>query len=1259
MLGFTQLNLHKASLASTLAGREMEGQTQRILMLTEPYTVASKIVGFPNNVKIIYDRSLPVTTPPRAAVLTSPDIRAQSLDAWCSRDCAVALARVQGKQTALVSIYRDITAPVIDEKLEKLLDMLNHRNLPTIICMDSNAHSALYGPTNNSRGDLLEDFIIAQGLTVENMGDTPTFEVKRGEKLIQTHVDVTLSRNIHFELSHWRVDRAYNASDHNTIRFEVESSVGAPRKVRPWGTADWKLFNETLRRSSFSVPEQMSMKKLDKLVERFYAEIMAALDQACPVITVTESVRQSTWSTDKHTREKERISKLYARAKTSNDQALWQEYKTADKNFKRMCHRDKNRAWKLFKESIQTEPQTMKLVRLAQRREQRDINTLTRADGTTTDPGSETISLLTSTHFPAATDVRHVTYNNRRNAPTADILKKYDGWINPQLIRQALAGFEKKKSPGPDGLKPLIFEHLPPECIDILDIIYRSSIHLGYTPKAWKKTKVIYISKPGKDSYDTPKSFRPISLSNYFLKGLERLVGWNMDKALLQYPIHHKQHGFTTGKSTESAVSSTVNYIESFIMKKQHCVGVFLDISAAFDSIRPGHVRHSLLKHGGHPEMVQWYFNYITHRDIIVDMYGDIALFSTGIGFPQGGVCSAKFWLIAFDTAIQIINTMGVMGNGYADDCSALYGGRRLDHAIKRLQKVLNELTRWGRTCGLHFNPAKSVAVVFTRRRKTPPCSLVIDGKPIPYESSVKYLGITLDSKLHWQPHIDHKVSAAKRFISNVASITRNNWGPKPKLMRWAYLSVVRPMLCYGSMIWGHRAPANEAKLRRVNRMALDTFASFPRSTPTTALEVALDVPPLHLHCLREGLASRVRLQGVVGLDWDGTSHTTNHATSHLLHWAQHLERAAVRPENTDRCSLAKWNKSFTVNRDSFDGSSKHRSLTQINIFTDGSKQNEQVGAGCVIYQNRVELYRHSVRLPDSATVFQAEIAAVTTAARAIELLGSVTPRYVKIFIDSQAAIRALGNPMVTSRAVEQAIDALNRAAANAVKLTLVWIPAHRGYFGNTLADDMAKAGTTLPKVDFQIGHPPSFFKSKLEQYMYDIWTREWQQSTAAKHSKLFYLSPSKLKARYVYKLARIELGRFVRLISGHNNLNYFQSRIGLFHDPSCRFCDHPTETFTHLLYDCPPFRQVRNDIFTDKLPCNDMRWSVRDLLCFSFTPPIDAALHGTWAHSDPAGTNLLDASLCETPPFSSNTGRDSDGSSCPEPSPLQISTYD
>ena len=139
--------------------------------------------------------------------------------------------------------------------------------------------------------------------------------------------------------------------------------------------------------------------------------------------------------------------------------------------------------------------------------------------------------------------------------------------------------------------------------------------------------------------------------------------------------------------------------------------------------------------------------------------------------------------------------------------------------------------------------------------------------------------------------------------------------------------------------------------------------------------------------------------------------------------------------------------------------------------------------------------------------------------------------------------------------------------------------------------------------------------------YAYAKWTQEWQLCPLAQHSKNFYLSPNKIKARYVYKLARLELGRFIRIITGHNNLNYFQTRIGLWGSPECRLCGENKETFLHFLYECPRVRANRTDVFSDSLPQADMQWSVQKLLQFSYLPAIDLAFEGTWAHSDPPGS--------------------------------------
>ena len=60
-----------------------------------------------------------------------------------------------------------------------------------------------------------------------------------------------------------------------------------------------------------------------------------------------------------------------------------------------------------------------------------------------------------------------------------------------------------------------------------------------------------------------------------------------MDTALKDKPISKRQHAFRVGMSTESAISQTINYIEKGFYKGKISLGVFIDISSAFDKLDP------------------------------------------------------------------------------------------------------------------------------------------------------------------------------------------------------------------------------------------------------------------------------------------------------------------------------------------------------------------------------------------------------------------------------------------------------------------------------------------------------------------------------------------------------------------------------------------------------------------------------------------------------------------------------------------------
>ena len=133
----------------------------------------------------------------------------------------------------------------------------------------------------------------------------------------------------------------------------------------------------------------------------------------------------------------------------------------------------------------------------------------------------------------------------------------------PARVTWALKSFYPFKSPGPDGIYPVLLQKGEQPIIWPLVRLARASLTLGYVPKAWRGTRVIFILKAGKNGWTSPKDFRPIKLTFFVLKTLERLVHKCIrDKILTAKPLHRDQHVYRAGRSTETALSKAVNLIE-------------------------------------------------------------------------------------------------------------------------------------------------------------------------------------------------------------------------------------------------------------------------------------------------------------------------------------------------------------------------------------------------------------------------------------------------------------------------------------------------------------------------------------------------------------------------------------------------------------------------------------------------------------------------------------------------------------------------
>ena len=184
-----------------------------------------------------------------------------------------------------------------------------------------------------------------------------------------------------------------------------------------------------------------------------------------------------------------------------------------------------------------------------------------------------------------------------------------------QRLRKTLDTFGSNKAPGLDGLTPEVLKLMSEECLELLAELYNEMTTLNYTPSNMRTSKVIMIPKTGKPDYSAPKAYRPISLTPFLFKLLEKVNAWDiMETALRTNPLHRRQHAYRMGRSTESAISQVLNEIEKGLnTPKSFTLVTCIDISSAFDRLDPIKAVNALIEKGVNKDIDYWYKDYLTN----------------------------------------------------------------------------------------------------------------------------------------------------------------------------------------------------------------------------------------------------------------------------------------------------------------------------------------------------------------------------------------------------------------------------------------------------------------------------------------------------------------------------------------------------------------------------------------------------------------------------------------------------------------------
>ncbi|GBL89291.1 Putative protein in type-1 retrotransposable element R1DM [Araneus ventricosus] len=674
----------------------------------------------------------------------------------------------------------------------------------------------------------------------------------------------------------------------------------------------------------------------------------------------------------------------------------------------------------------------------------------------------------------------------------------------------------KKKSPGLDNINVLMADRIHKKCPAILTGIFNKCLELGIFPTQWKKAKLILLNKPGKDP-ELVNSYRPICLLSVLSKILDKLLTQRITFLLKSKGLlHRNQHGFRNGKSCETANFELKRSIHKAMMHKFKVCLISLDVAGAFDNVWRQSILEQLILADCPQNIFDLVKDYFKDRSVLFELGQKQWTFEAQRGVPQGSCSGPLFWNLVASTALGLVLPSGCQIQAFADDLIIVVRGESKEILTSRCNEAISRIVDWGSSHKLHFNASKTICMPLSfggRLQRNEPLQILLQGQPVIFQDQLVYLGVTWDSALTFTPHfkkVRQKVDSLTYKITNVAE--KFYWWNN-KLFKKIYSGAIEPFMLFGHGARGHKLHLKTVDrfLNGIQRRPLIKITRAFRTTSTAALQVIAGLLPLSLKAVEsKDIETRIDIYDL-----------------HPTKWTS-IPFGMEPPTGED-----------------------------IEIFTDGSKVDDKVGAAMVVLYHGVEILHKVCRLDDTATVYQAESQGLKMALEYI--VESVNWHRFHIFSDSRSVLQSLESSKNTSQSIVE-LKKLFEEVVCKKWVRLHWVKAHVGVFGNERADDYAKLETTQATVDCFCPRSKATITRIIRKELVCQWQNRWDNCGNGKHTQKYLPSVG-----FKVKNFSPEITQF---LTAHGRLPAYFYRFNLSREYSCS-CGGFGNT-EHYITECP-----------------------------------------------------------------------------------------
>lgn len=420
---------------------------------------------------------------------------------------------------------------------------------------------------------------------------------------------------------------------------------------------------------------------------------------------------------------------------------------------------------------------------------------------------------------------------------------------DPDEVRRVISSMKSKNSTGWDKISSQLIKTLVHVLASPIAHLCNLSLANGKFPENFKLAVVIPIFKAGDKL--SPGNYRPISLLSTLSKILETIV----NKRLILYLEDNKylstnQYGFRSGRSTEDAVLKLTTEITKHLDKGKKCTGVFLDLQKAFDTVSIPILLKRLETLGLRGPVQDWFRSYLYQRRQFVHLGGtssDEEFCSYGV--PQGSTLGPTLFL-AYINQLAELDISGAEITMFADDTVLLFNGPSWESLQQTTENGLRRVTSWLEDSLLSLNTSKTKYLCFSKTNASKPpnnFSLTIHSYPcnstnlsdpnkcqcskLSRVNEIKYLGVIIDDRLKWVPHIK---AVAKRLRKLIFVFKTLRFVASIKLLLETYKALGQSIITYCICSWGGACKTHLLEVERAQRVVLKVMLFLPFRHPTT-----------------------------------------------------------------------------------------------------------------------------------------------------------------------------------------------------------------------------------------------------------------------------------------------------------------------------------------------------------------------------------------------------------------------------------------